>query len=99
MLLYHCRTCGRWQDVSLLKSMNDAFTNVARLMNQEPPEQLGYPCPAGHGLMVHVQATERIYVRSGVVETMVEDGFKKREEQRKAIDEIAQLSQDLGMYE
>ena len=77
MLLYHCRTCGRWQDVSLLKSMNDAVANVARLMNQEPPEQPGYPCPAVHGLMVQVQATERIYVRSGVVEAMVEEAIAR----------------------
>lgn len=68
MLLYVCRTCGRWQDVSLLKSMNDAFAQVARLMNQHPPEQLGYPCPAGHGLMVQIQPSDRVYVRASEVE-------------------------------
>lgn len=93
MLLYRCKTCGRWQDVAILKSLNDALVNVARLMNQQPPEQLGYPCPAGHGLMVQVMPDERIFVRPAVVDA------EKKEEQLQAIDEIAQMSQELGMYE
>lgn len=72
MLLYTCKTCGRWQDVSLAQSINDAVANVARLMNQQPPEHLGYPCPAGHGLMIQVQPADRIFVRQNEVEALPE---------------------------
>lgn len=67
MLLYTCPTCGRWQDATFGDIMNNALANISRSFNQQPPEQLGYPCPAGHGLMVMVQPSDRVYVRLGEV--------------------------------
>jgi len=92
MLFYVCPTCGRWQDVSFVKAISDVFASVGKALNQPPQEQLGYPCPAGHGLMVAVQPTDRVYVRAGVIESTPD-------EQERALDEIAQLSQDLGLYD
>jgi hypothetical protein len=72
MLLYVCPTCGRWQDAKLGEIINNALANISRSLNQQPPEQLGYPCPVGHGLMVWVKATDRVYVRTGEVEALEE---------------------------
>lgn len=73
MLLYVCKTCGRWQDVSIARSLNDAVAALARLMNQQPPEQPGYPCPAGCGLMEHVPSDARIVIRPREIEASVEE--------------------------
>lgn len=77
MLLYTCPTCGRWQDVSLAQAFSEVTANIAKAFNQVAPEHLGYPCPAGHGLMVQVMPEQRVYVRSGVVEAMVEGIIEK----------------------
>lgn len=74
MLLYICKTCGRWQDASPTAHLTNAANNLLRMANCEPLEPLpGFPCPAGHGLMVEVTADQRIYVRSGVVEAIVKE--------------------------
>jgi hypothetical protein len=72
MLLYTCTSCGRWQDVSLAQVFIGVASEITRALNQQPPEQLGYPCPAGHGLMVQVQPTDRLYMRAGEVEALEE---------------------------
>jgi len=93
MLLYTCPTCGRWQDVSLAQAFSEVTASLAKAFNQPTPEHLGYPCPAGHGMMALVPSDARIYVRPAVVDA------EKKAEQLQAINEIAQLSQDMGMYE
>ncbi len=68
MLLYVCPECGRWSDVSVGKFLTDSWNNAVKNMPTAQIEQLGYPCPAGHGLMSQVQQHDRIFVRPGVVE-------------------------------
>ena len=67
MLLYYCPECGRWSDMSLAKILNDTVENLRRSLKQEPTEELGYPCPAGHGIMKQVMSTDRIALRLAVV--------------------------------
>lgn len=77
MILYYCPVCGTWQDVSLAEVVKVAFAPLAKWSAEisgapyeEPP---GYPCPAGHGLMAHIQPHEKIMLRS------VEPRYAKRE--------------------
>ena len=67
-MIYSCEKCGRWQDVSLTKAFSDIFANVARSFNMQQPEEIGYPCPAGHGLMRVLQFEDRIFVRPATVD-------------------------------
>ena len=77
MLLYYCPTCGYWAD----KAVRDATEKFAadfkdgliRAMGTLPPEREPLPnlsCPDGHGELVMVKSTDRIYVRSDVVESV-----------------------------
>lgn len=72
MILYACPTCGIWQDVSLAKELTKAWNNTVK--SAQIPEDRGWPCPAGHGLMRHVASTDRIFVRPASVESIVEIG-------------------------
>lgn len=67
MILYHCPTCGAWQDVSIAQAIMNAFAPfaemAAKLNNQPYAPQETYPCPAVHGLMVQIQPYERIMLR------------------------------------
>lgn len=63
MLLYACKTCGRWQDVSFIQAFSELSASIAKAFNQPTSEHLGYPCPAGCGLMELVSSDARIFVR------------------------------------
>lgn len=80
MMLYACRTCGYWRDMGLAESMSRALEVVAQLQGKEPPVHPGYPCPIDkeHGLMFQVQPDQRIYVRTGEVERMVQSVFDRK---------------------
>lgn len=73
MFLYVCPNCGRWQDVSFVKALTDVLNNVSKALGQPAPEHPGYPCPAGHGLMIQVQPEDRVSVRSLVVEAQKDE--------------------------
>lgn len=67
MILYVCRQCGRWQDVSLTQSLQKALLDG--MFANAPAEQKAalmdsgvFDCPDGHGPMVQVQANQRIMV-------------------------------------
>lgn len=67
MILYVCRQCGRWQDVSLAqslqKSLLDAmFANASTEQKNAMMDANVFDCPDGHGPMQQVQANERIMV-------------------------------------
>lgn len=73
MVLYYCKTCGRWQDVSLGKVLSKAlldgfFKNAPEEQKQALLEANVFDCPAGHGPMVQVQASDRIQVRLREIE-------------------------------
>lgn len=70
MVLYVCPECGLWQDVTLAQSISNVLRIVAQSLNQQPPEQLGYPCPAGHGLMISVEVTDRVFVKQASIEAI-----------------------------
>lgn len=67
MILYHCTTCGKWQDVSITQEIIRVFAPLAEAaakMNGQPYEApVHYPCPDGHGLMVQILPHERIMIR------------------------------------
>lgn len=67
MILYSCRKCGKWQDVSLTQSLQKAFLDG--MFANAPAEQKNalmdanvFDCPDGHGPMQQVQTNERIMV-------------------------------------
>jgi hypothetical protein len=69
MLLYHCATCGRWQDASLAEALNRNIANIARALKAVPSEAIMHPCPAGHGQMTQVLSSDRIAVRPAMRES------------------------------
>lgn len=74
MILYYCKTCGRWQDMSFADALTNAFMggflqNVSEETRQKVMEERRQcVCPAGHGPMVQVQPNDRIQVRLREVE-------------------------------
>lgn len=68
MLLYHCTTCGYWQDISLTQGLQKAFLDS--FFKQVPVEQRSalvdanvYDCPEGHGALVQIKPEEKIMLR------------------------------------
>lgn len=67
MMLYYCRKCGKWQDVSLAMSLQKAmldglFTNAPAEQRAAMMDTSKFDCPDGHGEMVQVLANQRIMV-------------------------------------
>lgn len=72
MILYACPQCGVWQDISVAQELKKAWNNATKSATSlHLPEDQGWPCPQGHGLMQHVTSQDKIYVRKAVVEAIV----------------------------
>lgn len=63
MILYVCRQCGRWQDVSLAQSLQKALLDG--MFANAPAEQKNalmnanvFDCPDGHGAMMLADPTK-----------------------------------------
>lgn len=67
MILYVCRTCGKWQDVSLAQGLQKAlldgmFANASAEQKSALMDANVFDCPDGHGAMVQVQPNQRIMI-------------------------------------
>jgi hypothetical protein len=72
MILYACAVCGTWQDVSLAQEFKKAWNAAMKpAPSAQLPEDQGWACPAGHGMMRHVTSKDRIFVRPASIEKIV----------------------------
>lgn len=68
MILYICKTCGRWQDVSLGQSLqkvllDSVFQKASSEHKQSLLDASVFDCPEGHGEMYAVQSNDRLSLR------------------------------------
>lgn len=63
MLLYLCKKCHKWQDVSIQVFLTDTWNNAMKSVpNAKIPDPVGQPCPNGCGMMVQVKPEDKIAI-------------------------------------
>jgi hypothetical protein len=65
MLLYVCKECGHWADMSISAAIGRIFARAFSIESLPVPEP---QCPDGHGAMVVVSAKDRIFAWTPLTE-------------------------------